>query len=258
MNQYRPENPAGPGPQNAADFESYLDGTLPVDQHTAFEARVASENGLRAEVDLQRAIDASITRLFTHDNGVALPVPSDQAPAHRGRRSILARLGSRQGVLAIAAAIALLAAAGWYTGVLDRGGLLVSGTPSGLIAADDLYGREKSAGFVPDWKCEDDAQFAAVTNDRFGQPLLVKPDPRIEVAGWTYRGPVLSDNTAVLLAKVDGRDVMVAVDDKKNDRRLRVKPQTGLHVFSKRIGRLVLYEITPRDEPGVLPLFYVP
>jgi hypothetical protein len=258
LNPERPENPTGPSPRSAAEFESYLDGTLPGGERAAFEGRLASDEGLRAQADLQHAIDASIIRLFAHDEGVSLPVSSARVPASDGRRLILGRPGARQGLLAIAAVIALCAAVAWYAGLLDRRGFLGGGTLSGLITADELYSREKSAGFVPDWKCENDAQFAAVTNDRFGQPLLVKPAPQIEIAGWTYRGPVLSDNTAVLLTKVEGKDVLVAVDDKKNDRRVRVERDAGLHVFTKRIGKLVLYEITPRDEPAVLPLFYVP
>lgn len=254
MNDQRADNPAGNSVAFDAELEAYLDGTLPQDRRAELEARAAVDGALQSRLHVQKRIDASLNRLFVYEGPAPLPVGAAMEPGQTGRAA-RSPGPSRQRLLGIAAAVALATAGLWYAGVPQR---LFEPSAAGLVAPDDLYIRQEAAGFIPDWKCENDAEFAAVTNDRFGQPLLVKPASGVEVAGWTYRAPVFSDNTAVLLAKVNGRDVMVAVDASGHDRRVRTKAGSTLNLFKRRIGRVVLCEITPADEPGILPLFYVP
>src|SRR4051812_10892577 len=64
----------GPGgPANLIDH--YLDGLMDVGEREAFEARLAQDPLLRAEVDRQGEIDGALTRLFVPPAAPALPLP---------------------------------------------------------------------------------------------------------------------------------------------------------------------------------------
>jgi hypothetical protein len=76
--------------------------------------------------------------------------------------------------------------------------------------------------------------------------------------GLTYVGG-MSRYTTTMLARVDGKPVMVFVDRADSDYR-PAQPcgSCGLHLFSKQVGPLMLYELTPLDQPKVMEYLRLP
>jgi hypothetical protein len=58
----------------------------------------------------------------------------------------------------------------------------------------------------------------------------------------------------VLLARVDGKEVIVVVDRKAREKSPLPPARSGLRSFREEYGNLVLYEVTPLDHPTILPL----
>jgi len=59
-----------------------------------------------------------------------------------------------------------------------------------------------------------------------------------------------------LMATVDGEHSVVLVDRLISDKPLEVRPGSGLNLFRREMGTLVLYEITPLPGPRLLDLAY--
>lgn len=120
-----------------------------------------------------------------------------------------------------------------------------------------VYETSVREGFQPYWICDDPAVFAETFRRRQGVPLKLEelPEDRV-MAGLSYLGG-LSDGSTSMLAHVDGRPVIVVVDRLENDWRPPVghDDQTDLNVFRVERAGLVLYEVTPLDEPRLLPYF---
>ena len=74
-----------------------------------------------------------------------------------------------------------------------------------------------------------------------------------------YGQRLLSNRTCTLITKVDGQHVLVLLDEAEHDVNLRRPGNTGpeqdLHLFKRRLGGLVLYEVTPLDQPHVIQEF---
>src|SRR5262245_63712050 len=62
-----------PGSDPGGQLEAYLDGLLEGEALSAFEQAVASSPALRAQVEAQRKIDASLERLFERAEPLRLP-----------------------------------------------------------------------------------------------------------------------------------------------------------------------------------------
>lgn len=130
---------------------------------------------------------------------------------------------------------------------------------------DAMYGRLVAAGFTPQWKCENDAEFKKAVQDRLGQPLLLASGlPGVDVLGWAYAGKgydgsPLTGQAMILLTKADDQDVVVFIDQKKNDANpLTVRHKSGLHLFRREICDLVAYEVSPLPEPRIVQNLYDP
>ena len=63
-----------------------------------------------------------------------------------------------------------------------------------------------------------------------------------------------------MFARVDDQPVMVFVDRKENQEEevIPPAPNSGLHLFHKDLGNLVMYEVTPFDRCGVMDFLYRP
>jgi hypothetical protein len=68
----------------------------------------------------------------------------------------------------------------------------------------------------------------------------------------------MSRYTTTMLARVDDQPVMVFVDRKENQEEdvIPPAPNSGLHLFRKDLGDLVLYEVTPFDQARVIDFLY--
>jgi hypothetical protein len=70
--------------------------------------------------------------------------------------------------------------------------------------------------------------------------------------GLAYLGG-MSPHTTAMLARVDQSPVLVFVDRLERDQpQAMPEPSSGLRLFRKQLGELVLYELTPLTAPRVM------
>ena len=68
---------------------------------------------------------------------------------------------------------------------------------------------------------------------------------------WTWTALL---SALVLYPALTGKDnVVVLMDRKGDDRKLKLPETSNLHLFRREVGPLVLYEISPLNEQRVLP-----
>ncbi|HEY1601447.1 MAG TPA: hypothetical protein VGG64_17730 [Pirellulales bacterium] len=241
-----------PEPRN---LDAYLDGTLDEVSRARFAHDLAGNRELQAEVQLQAQIDAALRR------NLQPPVaPVDFAALLKGGAQtikISSQMPRRRRAIVIistaAAAMLAWAVVGWqFLAPANRQPVYDPVKP-----LDVIYHTRVAEGFKPTWVCEDDHVFASTFKDRQGQGLLLAAmPPGSHMVGLAYFGG-LSRYTTTMLAKVDGAPVMVFVDrDEPDLQPPQLDPGTGLHLFHKKMNGLVLYELTPLDQPRVMDYLY--
>ena len=250
MNPHQPNTP----PAGSSSLDLYLDGLLSPHDQAAFEARLAKDAALQREVELARQLEDSIARVFpapAHLGVAPASLPGPGTPGSGRRTSPLSK------AIAIAASIALLAFAGY-----NLFGPVPS-APSTRTTPAELYHRLVSAGYKPEFVCDTDEEFASEVKKRLGQPLLFAPKTGIELVGWAYSGGysggiTLSPSTLILMTRVEGKEVIVLMDRALADRQMAQPKDPSLKMFRGRVGNLVLYEISPCEEPVLLNQAYDP
>jgi hypothetical protein len=234
--------------QYDSQLERFLDGTLDEADRIEFERELARRNGVRGEADLQSRIDDSLRRLFDPARDAKPPEARETVATMPPRRRL-------RGPLAVAAGFVLLVAGGWLLWNTLR------------PAASDGYGPWRSleqvyaaadTGELDFWVCEDEKEFIDTFVSHYAQPLMLGDLPGdVETLGLAYCRS-LSPTSTCVLSKVDGRMVVVVVDRIERDRVTPPSPGSGLNRFRGTVGALVLYEITPLDEPRLIDHLVVP
>ncbi|MEM9883408.1 MAG: hypothetical protein AAF800_10860 [Planctomycetota bacterium] len=253
MNQVPPQPHRPDTDPSAPDaLDRYLDDAMTPPQREAFERRLDDDATLRAELERQRRIDGALRRGHAWvEQDAARPLPADDRPAPAARGGAWWQIGRSRHRFAAAS---LLLALG---GLLAAIGFGVSpfGSEAEPLAA--VYQREIDAGFVPGWVCETEAEFVETYAKRFQTPLRLADAAGVEAVGLTYNYS-LGPGTVMLLARVDGRPVIVfAASTRLLDRPPGVGDR-GLQLFERRMGTVRLFELTPHDEAKVLELFEPP
>jgi hypothetical protein len=163
----------------------------------------------------------------------------------------------RFGRLAVAAAVA-----GGLVGVWLIAQNISPNRPRGgyqsqpFRAMQTVYDDLISEGFQPLWVCKDDQEFADSFRSVHHQALLLaEMPPGTTTLGLSYCN-TLTARTTCLLATAGGEPVVVFVDRIERDYQQPI-PE-GLRLHRKEIDRLVLYELSPLEEPAVLPWFFNP
>jgi hypothetical protein len=160
--------------------------------------------------------------------------------------------------IAAAAAVLMIAAAGtWWLwprpparSTIGYGYGYAVGPPMSLL---DYYKRQVDGDMKGCWPCPP-PRFARTFHDRLGQSLrLAGASIGVEALGLAYSNTI-STSTVCVFARVVGEPVIVFVDRAEADDGTTVDPPASLHLFKKRIGDLVAYELTPHDAPGVFEL----
>ncbi len=200
-------------------------------------------------------LDESLRRLFAPPPPQQLDAIAADARRMHERREPARKLRR----LAAAAAIAGGLIGGWL--IVDTSGRL-SGRrgyePPPWRSFEMVYRDEIDTGFQPRWVCETDEEFAATFGDRFGQRLLLAPLPdEIQAVGLSYAN-TLTRRTIHLLARVQGQPVLVFVDQPGRGSAATMTQAGGLSLHRRRLGRLVLYELSPFGESLLLGRFYDP
>lgn len=244
-------------------LDRYLDGLLTELELRAFEAELSRNPALMAQVDRQRTIDAALKREFTPP-----PAGTQFAPTRATAPTLRFPTGpkAQRWRLGIAAAV-LLALGGLWIYLQNT----VYRERPQIAAINVVYNHLVGSGYTPEWVCKDDREFAESVDNRLGQPLLVASGlPGIEILGWAYAttadgqpkqgygGTPISENTMILMTRVDGREVLVLVDRLKADRSPEIAPESTLRIHRREVGKLVLYEISPFDQARVIGNMYNP
>lgn len=228
-------------------IDAYVDGVLNEEDRAAFEDAMRQRPELAAEVELQAAIDTSMKRMFD---------PGDAGKGEEMQGHLAGRIGAK--VFALAAAIVIVGVVAWmYVGSGGGGGGRSRRPVKIAMTPVEVYAAEVDAGFVPEEVCTTPEAFEDWIDDRYGQLLRPEARERVELVGWSYTD-VLSPYSALLLARVEGREVLVLLDEIREDTGLTVDADAPIRLFRREFGNLVLYEITPLDESVVLEMLYVP
>lgn len=225
---------------------AFVEGQLPLDQRASFERELQQSPELQRRLELMQRIDRSLVTQFAPPRPIDLP-PSMPVTAPDG-----APWRRWAGLVATAAAASILFALAWFYFVTAASG-------AQPLTVASLYQKHVARGFVPDWVCKDDQEFIDTTRQAFGIPLLARTEGNVEIIGWAGYGDRLADlglspAAKEILARVDGREVMVLIDKPAPARPPRDNTRK-LNVFERRIGDVALYEITPLDRPAAIERF---
>lgn len=237
-----------------AAMTSYLDGTMPAGARESFEGSIAADPELRSRVDAQRAIDASVKRLFPVQK---VELPAGVLEGDAGDAIPIREAGtkkpSRKVLYYAAAAVLLLGSAFFVNRAVQH-----ANPDFKLMGADSLYNVLVLKGWKPEVVCTTDEAFARFVDLKLGEAVIAVPASGVAILGWGYssgyEGTPISPDTVMLLATVDDQRVLVLMDREKVDRTVKVKKETGLNVFRREVGSLVTYEVTPLAEARVIPL----
>jgi hypothetical protein len=216
-------------------LDLFLDGLLPEAERAAFVLKLESSPELRAAVEAQRRIDDSLRRQFCPPSFEA-DVPSfGRAAADTAPLAIIRPAAVRRWKLWAAAAAVVLATSAVVS-------LIPRTTP-----LEELYQRQVALGFSPDVTCTSIPAFGQWLEENYGSRIAPDQEhPNIEYAGWSY-SRTISGYTGLLLAKVEGRQVLVVLDKQAEVAARPPRPEAGkdLKVFRRDLGGLVFFEITP-------------
>jgi hypothetical protein len=232
-------------PVISARIDAYLDGTLSPGERIAFERSVSDDPALGAEVELQQRIDGRLRVLMAAPEAPASPVATG---------AIAGRVGFPSW-LRIAAVIAVVGAGVW-AGVSRPWEGLFKPAPSNLSADAVVKRLIVDEGFKPMWVCDDDAKFLAYTQKELKTPFLVRPAPGVQLVGWAYAPGLLAEDAEpakVLLVRAEGKEVVVAMGPRADDRTVHTDPGSHLNIHRKVYKGVVMYEISPLDHAVVLP-----
>lgn len=252
-------------------LEAYLDGLLSPDERRIFEAELERDPELSQPVERQRAIDDSLRSLF--------PAPSLSDLHARVHSASLAAVGgssnfgfhSRFSALA-AAFVAYLAAGLWLFGSGPAESLNdpeLSGIqpvpdspvdPS-LIVACGIPGdwgsgyaelAESCGGSWSRFACSSFEDVLQESRRRLGHGISVRSDTQVAFLG--SRPAAAFGDALVLVGRFEDRVLVVCVLPASSDPHPTTDPAGGLSIFRRELGPLILYEITPLDQPHLLDL----
>ncbi|MCG3127585.1 MAG: hypothetical protein CHACPFDD_02450 [Phycisphaerae bacterium] len=240
---------------------AYLDGSLDPPGRAELEQRAADEPALRREIGLQAEIDESLRRRFAGPSVSAdelLERARRAAPAAAQRvMTLRLRTYALTGLAAAAVIFLSLGGGAWIAAAL-RGSTPASEPwqpPYRTMAT--VYADEVRAGFKPKWVCKNETQFAAAYWRRFNTPLTLAAAPAGVKPLGLANSNTLSVKTLYMLFEVEGKPVVVFTDQASADTGPRPEPPEGLHLFSRALDGLVLYELTPLDGPRAMELFQI-
>jgi hypothetical protein len=230
------------------------------DESAAYQRKIESDEPLRDEADLQQDIDQSLRRLFTPPSadrvtaGIAEVRQSKShklpAPAKRDRGAVPRRL-------AAAAAIAVGLFGGWL--IWNAVGPKGSGGYGEWRNFETVYANAVDNDMKPEWTCDTEPEFADSIRSHFGQAAVIPfelPDG-MAALGLAYCNSI-SRRTVYLLAEVNDEPIIVFIDRVEADPGQTMDESSNLNLFNRRLGLLVLYELSPLEKPTLLQLFYDP
>jgi hypothetical protein len=259
-------------PSNLLDL--YLDGLLPTADRERFELRLQQEPTLRAELELHQQLTKSLNSLFappaaaqfsSFASATSPPLSNTQSIRIADARIFQLRASRPRFIrplrAAAIAAIFVFSLACWQVyRVVFQPPRIDSEYKNLRVwrSMDVVYQAASRKGGQPDWKCEDDREFAMTYFKELGQGMLMKPLPSNLLAMGVSYTNTLSPRTLYFMARQPGEHgqvILVFADRIEKDSAQKLTDPT-LRLFRKQVGSLVLYEVTPFDSPKLIDLFY--
>lgn len=256
-------------PEMSADrdgrIDGYLDGQMSGEEREAFEREFESDARLREMVERQGAIDSSLSRLFAPPQADRVVAGVKAARERSGAVQVGLREGGvrrarprlvRRGLAA--AVIAMVGVGGWLVWQAWFASEEIRFGPLPWRSLTTVYYDSIKDGFEPEWVCETDEEFEHTFSYKLRERLHLYDVPEeIQAVGLSYCNSITVD-TVYLLARVRGKEVIVFVDRAESDGGQTLGPESELNLFRDRVGDLVLYELTPLDEPYVMEYLDIP
>lgn len=242
-------------------LDAYLDGRMSAVDRERFERTLARHPELRYEADLQSEIDRSLMRTMAPPSASALAqiarrVLEQRDEPGRSRPAVVARLRP----LGIAASLALMVAGVWLTWRgLTQGTVGEPYVPLPRQTFVAAYHEKLETGFEPAWVCETDEIFRETFRKQYGQPLQIAELPEgTRMLGLSYANTITPWTTCIL-AQADDDPIVIFVDRARSASGIADPPaESGLSMYRRNLGELVICELTPRDAPSLLDAFYNP
>lgn len=246
-----PNMGSGLPPFDADALDRYLDGAMTEPERAAFEAEISGSEALQSQISLQRQVDSALQAEFGAPP-VAGILTREEAEAFVPKKK---RAGWSREYKILGALAALLAI---VIGIQSYSWLTSAGAVEERPSLASIYGKLVKNKFRPSEECTTDEKFARWMAARFGVALAPKESrPEVQLVGWSS-STAISNYTGLLLAKVDGKPVVVAIDtvDRQNDWgfpcRRQPEDKEEVNFFSTVVDGIALYEITPLDRPRII------
>ena len=241
-------------------LDAYLDGVMTPDERAAYQRKIESDEPLRDQVEVQQDIDQSLRRLFAPplaDRVTAGITEMRQSKSHKLPAPAKRDWGAVPRRLAAAAAVVAGLFGGWL--IWNAVGPTGSGGYGEWRSFEIVYADAVANDMKPQWVCDTEPEFADSIRSHFGQAAVIPfelPDG-MAALGLAYCNSI-SRRTVYLLAEVNDEPVIVFIDRVEADPGQTANESSGLNLFNRRLGLLVLYELSPLEKPALLPLFYDP
>ena len=239
-------------------FDAYVDGLLSDSAHREFERRLERDVNLRDELALQGQLNEHLRTLFAPPDAERIvarfPIRSTSGAGATAWNKHFANV-SKGRRFAWAAVLVVVVGGGWLLREWIEPPPLWDQYK--LHTLVEVYQHEIDTGLNPLWVCKNDHEFAGTFWRKVRQPLVMDEAPEhLQAIGLSYVH-ALSPDTTYLLARVRSRPVLVFVDRVEVDTHPEIEGG-DLNLFRRQVDQLILYELTPLDEPHVLKLFRKP
>lgn len=269
---------------NAASLqlERYLDGLITGAERDRLGHLFQMNEDTRAEIERQRRVDDSLQRLFRPPLSYGL---IDRVGGHGARRagrvdgpgstgtprrtypSVLARMKQSR-LMALAALFVLVVLAVWRVWPLAFPPQTFDPYSEEWKSMAQIYDEVSRFGFK-NFKSDYTVDvFARMIERRFGQPLLFREiTGPVRPLGIAYCNTVTASSMCIvtLVSTPCGAfgpssdietGVLVFIDRFDQDPTHALPQNDRLNVFTRRVGQLSLYEVTPLEQPAVLDLLH--
>ncbi len=256
-------------------IDAYLDGAMSFDGQQQFERAMVDDAQLRADTAHGKAINSSLQTLLApppvslwvrkiashdmtrngHVNGTANGVIQETdtpklllTEAQPVVKNSAGRVFRLPRWLAVAAVVLLLA-----SGALILLFAVGGGANSGYNATKFRTLAQAYADIdEPQWVCETAEEFAGTFDGRFRVPILFNSDASdVSLAGLAYCHTLTRD-TVCLVGEAVGNKVLVFIDRLERDPHPQLPNDSGLNLFRREVGGLVMYEVSPNKQAMLL------
>ncbi len=220
----------------------YVDNELTPEERAEFEKAMNADPALRAEVELQNRIDASLRELFDASNMSPIKTP---APARRNPQ-LLRRVAA---ILLFAVSMGVV-----YWQFRGEFGPSPFADPPALTSSartmQAYYDEAVAGGFEPGWVCSGE-QFENTFRSRFGQRIVLDDLPNnVKISGLGY-AKIRTAQTVSVYARVDDQPVLLFVEPAITTGTLTPMKE-GFYRHERTMGRLLIHEVSQFPEPQIL------